>query len=54
MKYWSREDTKSWIAQLEHRIEDIEYYLKKTVQWCEQNEVYDDKLIFVCLIMTAS
>lgn len=54
MKYWSRDDTKSWIAQLEHRIEDIEYYLKKTVQWCEQNEVYDDRLIFVCLIMTAS
>ena len=54
MKYWTREDTKRWIIQLEHRIEDIEYYLKRTVDWCDQNEVYDERLIFACLVMTAS
>lgn len=53
-KYWSRENTKNWIAQLEHRIEDIEYYLRRTVEWCEQNEVYDDKLVLACAVMTAS
>ncbi len=54
MSYWSRNDTKRWIEQLEHRIEDIEYYLKKALRWCEENEVYDDRLIFACLVMTAS
>jgi hypothetical protein len=54
MQYWSRQDTKHWIAQLENRIEDIEYYLKRTISWCEENEVYSDRLIFACLVMTAS
>lgn len=54
MGYWSRSDTKSWILQLEHRIEDIEYYLKRTIDWCDQNDVYDERLIFACLVMTAS
>ena len=54
MGYWSRSDTKQWILQLENRIEDIEYYLKRTAEWCDQNEVYDERLIFACLVMTAS
>lgn len=52
MKPWSRDDTKHWIAQLENRIEDIEFYLKLALQWCEDNEVYSDKIIFVCAVMT--
>lgn len=51
---WTRNKTKEWIAQLENRIDDIEFYLKKTVQWCDENEVYDERLIFACMIMTAS
>jgi hypothetical protein len=51
MKPWTRDDTKQWIAQLEHRIEDIEFYLKRTLEWCEENEIYSDKAIFVCSIM---
>jgi hypothetical protein len=35
-KIWSRDDTKEWVIQLEHRLEDIDYYLKKTVDWCEE------------------
>lgn len=51
MKPWTRDDTKEWVAQLENRIEDIEFYLKRTLEWCEENEVYSDKIIFTCSIM---
>jgi hypothetical protein len=50
---WNRQSTKDWIAQLEHRIEDIEYYLRKTVEWCEDNGVYSEQTIFACTVMTA-
>jgi hypothetical protein len=52
--YWSRADTKHWIAQLEHRIEDIEYYLRRTVEWCEENNVYEDRIVLACAVMTAA
>ncbi len=52
--YWSRENTKHWIAQLEHRIEDIEYYLRRTVEWCEENDVYEDRIVLACAVMTAA
>lgn len=52
MKYWSREDTKHWITQLENRIEDIDYYLKQTIEWCELHGIYSDKDVFVCAMMT--
>lgn len=51
MKPWTRDDTKEWIAQLEHRVEDIDFYLKRTLEWCQENEVYSDKIVFVCNIM---
>lgn len=51
MKPWTRDDTKEWIAQLENRVEDIEFYLKRTLEWCEENEVYSDKIVFTCSIM---
>lgn len=51
MKAWSRDDTKEWVAQLENRIDDIEFYLKRTVEWCEENEVYSEKAIFICSVM---
>lgn len=51
-KVWSREDTQHWIAQLEHRIEDIDYYLKQTVEWCEERGVYNDQAVFACAMMT--
>ncbi len=52
IKYWSREDTQHWISQLENRIEDIDYYLKQTVEWCELHGIYEDKRVFVCAMMT--
>lgn len=52
MNYWSREDTKHWVAQLENRIEDIEYYLGETIAWCEDNDIYRDDAVFACMLMT--
>lgn len=51
-KPWTREDTQFWITQLEHRIEDIDYYLKRTVEWCETNGIWDDEKVFVLTFMT--
>lgn len=52
MKPWSKDDTKHWVSQLENRIDDIEYYLRRTVEWCEQNDVDSDKTVFLCSVMT--
>lgn len=52
MNYWSRDDTKAWVSQLEQRIEDISYFLDKTIEWCEDNYIYEDKLIFICSFLT--
>lgn len=52
MKPWTRDDTKEWIAHLENRIEDIDFYLKRALEWCNENEVYSDRIVFVCSIMT--
>ena len=49
---WSREDTQHWIAQLENRLEDIDYYLHQTVDWCEERGVYNDQAVFACAVMT--
>ena len=53
MNYWSREDTKAWVAQLEDRIEDISHYIDLTLDWCEEQYVDDDKVIFMCCFLTA-
>jgi hypothetical protein len=45
-KYWNRDSTKEWIAQLEHRLEDLDYYLNRTVEWAENNGLTDQESIF--------
>lgn len=52
MQYWSRDDTKEWIIQLEHRLEDIDYYLSKTVDWCEEYGIDDSRVVFMCSFLT--
>jgi len=52
MKYWSRENTKEWIAQLEDRLEDIAHYLEKTEDWCSEYGVEDERVIFMCMFLT--
>jgi hypothetical protein len=49
---WTREQTREWIAHLENRLEDIDYYLHRTVEWCEDHGVYNDQAVFACAVMT--
>lgn len=50
--YWSRESTKNWISSVQNRIEDIDFYLKRTVEWCESNNVYEDERVFGLALIT--
>lgn len=43
---WTRTHTQDWINQLENRIEDIDYYLSRTVEYCEANGIWDDIKVF--------
>ncbi len=52
MKPWTREDTQQWITQLENRIEDIDYYLQRTVEWCEQNGIWQNERVFGLTFVT--
>jgi hypothetical protein len=52
MTAWTRENTQHWIDQLESRVEDIDYYLNRTVEWCEDNGIYRDDAVFACALMT--
>jgi len=45
-KVWTRDDTQDWIAQVENRIEDIDYYLGRTIEYCEANGIWDDIKVF--------
>lgn len=49
---WTRDKTQEWIVQLKNRLEDIDYYLTRTVEWCEENNIYDDQMVFACSSMT--
>jgi hypothetical protein len=49
---WTRDQTREWIAHLENRLEDIDYYLNCTVEWCENHGVYNDQAVFACAVMT--
>ena len=49
---WTRDQTREWIAHLENRLEDIDYYLNRTVEWCEDHGVYNDQAVFACAVMT--
>jgi hypothetical protein len=52
MKPWRREDTKDWIAQMENRVEDHDYYIEQTMQWLDNREIHDQDIMYGCLIMT--
>lgn len=46
MTYWSRTDTQYWISQMESRLDDLNYYLNRTLEWAEQHQVVDQEKIF--------
>lgn len=52
MKPWTRNDTRDWMFQVEHRLEDINYYLDDCYRWCINNDVYDYKMVFACAFTT--
>lgn len=52
MKPWTRDDTHHWIEQLENRIEDIDYYLNRTVEWCENNGIWSNENVFTLSFVT--
>lgn len=52
MSYWSREDTKDWITQVQLRLEDINFYLAETVRYCESRGITDNTQVLVLSIMT--
>lgn len=49
---WTRNQTREWITHLENRLEDIDYYLNRTIEWCEERGVYNDQAVFACAVMT--
>lgn len=49
---WKREDTKEWLIQIENRLEDFEYYLEQTTNWCELHGIWNDAAVFMCCVMT--
>lgn len=52
MTYWSRENTKDWINQVELRLEDMNFYLSETVRYCEHRGITDNIQVLVLSIMT--
>lgn len=52
MRYWSRDDTKEWVVQLEHRVKDLQFYLSRSVEWCEENEIYNERAVLMCSIVS--
>lgn len=51
-KHWNIYDTKLWINQLENRIEDIDYYLNQTVNYCEANNIINNETVFTLSFLT--
>lgn len=49
---WTRNDTKDFIHRIESRIEDIDYYLKRTVEWCENNGVWENQRVLMCCLIS--
>ena len=52
MTKWTRDDTQEWIAQIENRIEDIWYYVKRATEFCDCNNVYSDEKVIACMVIT--
>jgi hypothetical protein len=49
---WSRERTREWLSAIEDSVEDYEYYLRRTLEWCENNNAWSEGKVTACCIMT--
>jgi hypothetical protein len=52
MEPWTRDDTRYWIEQVENRVDDIDFYLQRTTEWCEDRDIYDNLIVISCMIVT--
>lgn len=52
MAAWTREDTKIWLHDQHLKLEDVDYYLKQTVEWLEERDHTDQEVVFACSFMT--
>ena len=51
-KPWTRDNTKNWVAQVENRVEDFEFYIKRALEWCDERGVDNENAIFACTVIT--
>jgi len=51
-KHWSMFDTKIWLAHVENRIEDMDYYLNQTINYCEANNIINNETVFTLSFLT--
>jgi hypothetical protein len=49
---WTLEDTRLWVHDQYLKLEDMNYYLKSTVEWLEGKGIDNKKLVFLCSFMT--
>lgn len=49
---WTRDNTKDFIHRIESRIEDINYYLKQTSEWCEKNDIIENNKVLMCCLIS--
>lgn len=52
MRYWGINDTRDWIVQVQMRLEDMDFYLKETIRYCETRGIIDNVQVLVLSIMT--
>ncbi|NBR61506.1 MAG: hypothetical protein EBT86_07615 [Actinobacteria bacterium] len=45
-------DTKIWLAHVENRIEDMDYYLNQTINYCEANNIINNETVFTLSFLT--
>lgn len=51
-KPWSRNDTQEWIAQMENRVADMQYYLEEALLWLTTYGYHHPHITIACLTMT--
>lgn len=49
---WMRENTQEWIAQMENRVADMQYYLQEALLWLALNGYNRPEITVACLTMT--
>jgi len=52
MNPWTRDKTRDWINKVESRLDDFDYYIKRSTEWCENNGVFDTQKILMCNLIT--